>query len=617
MKQKASPTKGTATDRLTLKRRAMATLTGVRKTERKYGASKVFKKTLSDGELMKRKVKARGYSEPGFDVVMSDAESELVDDINECVGDCTGLADNCSCNGCSCYRIEPNIDVVSCKCFECYYNIDGTYSECISACKCDVPGTTSKSDKFCMIDNLPKFGSCLNTCQSNLIEQAKKAKLSELHDNNISYVTDGKDEKLKHNIDLSIVRNVFEYDVKKEIDESVILKTGMKEPDITSNEVIPSLSKTKDAFKTKTDVEETEIETDTTFVSSLFNPLSSDLDEPIDISVQEDISLDASIDMDDILNNNDTSDIDVVDPEGCKLIPPGIKETTSKLCIPDNKWTDDNNNEVKIAKYDIGSKMMLEYDGNNNKLPTHDMTSDSMFKPAFDTAPKPIFRSIIELASDISPKAKASFSDPSVINTDHTYSKIKKPVHFNMKSVSLKCKKMQPFSQIHSMPVKSLKASFEPVCSYTVKLLNNCGQENISDTSSDGQKNPKFIKVNNQGERRAMNDDCAKLETVSPKVMKQKRDDACHCKDMGQSLPVPVNVGKQEEQAHKADDKQVNGVLATGQNNVNKALEVFKGDVTNKNRETSRRKVIQVGLMLRTVNCFVTVNKFILFLVIS
>ena len=614
MKQKASPTKGTATDRLTLKRRAMATLTGVRKTDRKYGASKVFKKTLSDGELMKRKVKARAYSEPGFDVVMSDPESELVDDINECVGDCTGLADDGTCNVCTCYRIDPNIDVVSCNCFECYYNIDGTYNECLSACKYDVSGTTSKSDKFCMIDNLPKIGSCLNTCQSSLTEQAKKAEWSELHDNSINYMTDGKDEKFKHNFDLSLVRNVFECDVRKEIDESVILKTGMKEPDINSNEVTPSPANTKNAFKTKTDVKGTE--TDTTFVSSLFNPLSSDLDEPIDISVQEDISLDASIDMDDILNNNDTSDIDVVDPEGCRLIPPGIKET-SKLCIPDNQETDDNNNEVKIAKYDIGSKMMLEYDGNNNKLPTHGMTSDSMFKPAFDTAPKPIFRSIIELASDISPKAKASLSDPSVINTDHTYSKIKKPVHFNMKSVSLKCKKMQPFSQIHSLPVKSLKASFEPVCSYTVKLLNNCGQENITDTGSDGQKKPKIIKVNNQRERRAMNDDCAKLEIVSPEVMKQKRDDACHSKDMGQSLPVPVNVGKQEEQLHKADDKQVNVVLATGQNNVNKVPEGFKGDVTNKNRETSRRKVIQVGLMLRSVNCFVTVNKFILFLLIS
>ena len=508
MSQKQSPMKVkiTAADRLALKRKAMATLTAAKKTEKSHRASKMFKKAMSEGELMKRKVKESWESEidtdVDIDVVASDiSDSENIDVVNTDVDSIVDNDDKDShacvvdhdmrlCGSC---EMKPNVNVNSCECFGCFDTMIDYPFECSSQFKHDVNNNTEAVAKMML-----EFDSSLNyNYTKTLTPEAEIFSMNDSCDSNIDVenISMGNDAfgiRVTDDV-LNPLEKTFGAIVKGEekaaVEPDQILESIAKTSVCTGNREPFNPGNILESLITGSKIPITEQKTDTAFVSSLFNPLSSDLDESIDITVLEEVSLDDSIDLDELLNYNDTEELGLIDPEAIKEL---VSESTSKWQLdnlsargePDlnNNRLDDKKKCCTEAKMGLGYKETIKQTDINN---------NSMFKPAFNTSPKPLFGGIIELASGITPKIKPAVSDPTVITQDHAYSKMKKPVHFNLRSRTLKCKEVQSlFTGSQSLSV--------------VKSFNRLNCDPVKEINTDHQSKSKAVSVSYEKETVAM-----------------------------------------------------------------------------------------------------------------
>ena len=473
MRQKASPTKGTASDRLILKRKAMATLTALGRTEKRSGHTSIFKRGMSDGDLMKRKVKEKHESDFDFDTSGNKLGYDVEDSVEK-VDACNGLTGDGNSDVCQCCRIATN-DIIPNECSCCCY-VDDSYECSLSCDSFETKLVSPLSENVLEISsNLSSFKHG-QTEHEQVIEAVKDIEMcscsqedlnskcnSKYEDENIlnSCVTDSdtdenyiKDERAKQ-IKLDSVSDAAECD-------------GTEINTVCKQEVI------------KCDSKLTGIETDTTFVSSLFKPLSSDVDEPIEIYDPTDVSLDASIDIDDLLNSTEMSEIDTSLCTPQDTIPelPSNCEPNNEMGFLNTEATPDMNINQVIKDIQNKDDVLSESVKSVKKAVNDtDINNNFTFKPAFNSPPRTVFGSIVELASGIIPKIGNSKSDPDLLTKDHTYSKTKKPVYFSMKSKSLVCKKVKPTSFSWFVTCSIIQTPSKPLCSAPNKRMDVGSQQ--------------------------------------------------------------------------------------------------------------------------------------------
>ena len=486
MPRKESPMKlkTTGADRLALKRKAMATLTAAKKTDKGHRSGKMFKKALSEGELMKRKVMEWSESEIDTDVDVvtnDDSESEHIDVVNT---DVDSIIDNVddddeeshacelehSIGLCGCCELNPIVNDNSWECFGCFDNLIDDPFECSSKFQHDSNNNSETVGKM-----MAEFDNNLMYCYTNKQtnkQESEIVNMNESCDSNIDVVNFSMDDDVLGTLVTDEIFNDFDKTVcsigKDKVSAHFECNQMLDNTDNTD--------KTETKVNTETCQSDTSIpeqKTDVAFVSSLFNPLPSDLDESIDISVLEEVSMDDSIDLDEMLNFDETEELSLVDPEAVKEI---VSENNSNWQLDNQSSKDDpdlNNNSLdnKQKSY-IETKVGHGYKETIQQI---DINNNSMFKPAFNTSPKPLFGGIIELPSGITPKAKPSIVGPAIITQDHAYSKIKKPVHFSLRSRTLKCKEVQ--SLFRGSQSVSVVKSLSPLNYLPLKGLN-AGHQN-------------------------------------------------------------------------------------------------------------------------------------------
>ena len=493
MPRKESPMKlkTTGADRLALKRKAMATLTAAKKTDKGHRSGKMFKKALSEGELMKRKVMEWSESEidTDVDVVTNDeSESEHIDVVNT---DVDSIIDNVddddeespacelehSIGLCGCFELNPIVNDNSCDCFGCFDNLIDDPFECSSKFQHDINNNSETVGKM-----MAEFDNNLMYCYTNTpTQEAEIVDMNESCDSNIDVVNFSMEDDVLGTLDTDEIFNDF---------DKTVCSIG-KDKVSAHFEYNQMLDNTDNTDKTETKVNTETCQpdmsipvqkTDVAFVSSLFKPLPSDLDESIDISVLEEVSMDDSIDLDEMLNFDETEELSLVDPEAVKEI---VSENNGKWQLDNQSSKDDpdlNNNllDNKQKSY-IETKVGHGYKETIQQI---DINNNSMFKPAFNTSPKPLFGGIIDFPSGITPKAKPSIVGPAIITQDHAYSKIKKPVHFSLRSRTLKCKEVQSLF-MGSQSVSVVK-SLSPLNCIPLKGLNTCHQNSTKVETSLG-----------------------------------------------------------------------------------------------------------------------------------
>lgn len=448
MSQNKSPIKGTATDRLTLKRKAMATLTAVRRSEKSRGAGKICKKAVSDGELLKRKVKNSIESDIDTDIDVvaiddnDDSESrDVVVDGSDIDVETSNMVGDGVCSLFDYCKLKTNVSVKYSKCFDCYNNNDVDSVDADIVCK-NVGKATTKNDPV-----------------NAMARSFEKSKID-----------------MKNN-DKLVVK----------------CKNDLKKSEITAMKPLICPDRQQETIETKVK-SVPDAETDTAFVSSLFNPLSSDLDEPVEISVLEEVSLDDSIDIDDLLNYREMDGFGVITPLDMNQV---LSDTLEQDRQVDNRNIsnefDLNNNKVVKEEIDIPNDTKAKHNRNIKTSQQADNNNNTMFKPAFNSSPKPIFGAIVELASSISPKKKIA-SDPILITKDHSYSKTKKPVHFTLKSRSLKCTDAQSAS---FTGIQCLSSSEICKCNSQRGINSNC-QEKEKTENAITAKETKLVTDGNQ-----------------------------------------------------------------------------------------------------------------------
>ncbi|XP_060569806.1 protein Jumonji-like isoform X2 [Ruditapes philippinarum] len=382
-----SPIKGHMGDRLTLKRKAMATLTAARRASpKKPEGVKKLRASVSDGELLKRK--------PESDQNISRKETILEDyeNSNECV-------------------------------------------QVIDKTKSSGEGTENYIDKFSNNDS--RIKSQDDKTGSNILLEDSGIHLS-FHDHKASVNNDqseylkGLDDKASFDSDPSVYLKCLN-------NESQTCKIGENR---YFSEIAADFKQSK--LSNITDIEtETELSEMLTFgkendnlkrskrilslganelydpnymsCASLLKPLESELDESIDILPETDISLNESLDVTEILSVGETS---------LGLLSPEVKRAHS------------------FAK---------------TEAPQED--GHQLFKPSFELLPKQ-GKNVLKVTKVMTRSAAKNMTLVKSLNaenlnlslSDHSYSKIKKYVRFQIKSKH--SKSVQPLSSSTPRPME-------------------------------------------------------------------------------------------------------------------------------------------------------------------
>ena len=371
-------------------------------------------------------------SEIGSDINDDKLENDANGNTVEIVKNTSVLGDGNS-GVCQCCRIDTNIDVLASECSRCcnaatsvctFYSNCNTSQEKLKLETCHVSNTQEKNDNDSqLIDNVNIKG------QRIMPFQEFTAKFSE---QDLNLELNGRCNDVKSDIISVDCNGNYSKEKIKQTNLEVMKGYNADEAQLDCDCKEQSVNN---------DIRLTNIEKDTEFVSSLFNPLTSDVDEPFDISEMTDISLNASLDIDELLKDINITDCGMCTPQDTihNLLNDYAYENKMNY-FKDIQGFNGTKNQVST---DVHSNSGLSKHFMNNTKPSKysDINSNLMFKPAFNSPPRRIFGSIIELPSSISPITGCLKSDLFSSIEDHTYSKTKKPVHFSMKS---KCRKVKP-----------------------------------------------------------------------------------------------------------------------------------------------------------------------------
>ena len=506
----------------------MATLTAAKKTDKSHRSGKMFKKALSEGEMMKRKVIEGFGAEINVDidvVANDDSESEPIDVVNivdssvddddnsEEVDsylddDDNNVEESHSCeldydvDMSGCCDLNPLVDDDACECFGCFDNIVDDPFEGLSKFQYDINNNSETVHKM-----MTGFDANLMYCNTNTESQQ-----SEIDSMNESCETNIDVENISMNDDLFGTRSTDE--MFTDFEKNITCSVG--KPEVTAKVGLANMldnadrtSKTKgiretsqpenvhiklDTWCNKGSVPVVQ-KTDVDFVSALFNPLSSDLDESIDIPVLDEVSLDDSIDLDEMLNYDETEELSLIGPEAVKKKSSERTGQLSKQCAKDGLDMNNNTADNKGKSY-VETKMV---EANKGTMKQMYIKSNSLFKPAFNTSPKPLFKGIIELASGITgPKVKPSIIGPAVISQDHAYSKIKKPVHFSLRSNNMTLKYKEVQSMFMGSQSLSVVKSLNHLNCAPLKAINVGHENKIKEVASLSPCN-KTVEISNGG----------------------------------------------------------------------------------------------------------------------
>ena len=410
-------------------------------------------------------------SEIGSDINDDKLENDANGNTVEIVKNTSVLGDGNSVV-CQCCRIDTNIDVLASECSRCcnaatsvctFYSNCNTSQEKLKLETCYVSNTQEKNDKNSQLnDNVNIKG------QRIIPVQEFTAKFSE---QDLNLELNGRCNDAKKDISVDCNGNNSKETIKQ-TNLEVMKKYNAYEAQVHCDCKEPSVSN---------DIRLTNIEKDTEFVSSLFNPLTSDVDEPFDISEMTDISLNASLDIDELLKDINITDCGMCTPQDTihNLLNDYAYENKMNY-FKDIQGFNGTNNQVST---DVLSNSGLSKHFMNNTKPAKysDINNNLMFKPAFNSPPRRIFGSIIELPSSISPITGCLKSDLFSSIEDHTYSKTKKPVHFSMKS---KCRKVKPRTVSQSVSCSIIRTPSKLEYIFPRKEVSVQGQEKINELIS-------------------------------------------------------------------------------------------------------------------------------------
>ena len=371
---------------------------------------------------------------------------------------------------CQCCRIDTNIDVLASECSRCcnaatsvctFYSNCNTSQEKPKLETCLVSNTQEKNGNDSqLIDNVNIKG------QRIIPVQEFTAKFSE---QDLNLELNGRCNDVKMDIISADCNGNNSKETIKQTNLKVMKKYNADEAQVDCDCKEQSVSN---------DIRLTNIEKDTEFVSSLFNPLTSDVDEPFDISEMTDISLNASLDIEELLNDINITDCGMCTPQDTihNLLNDYAYENKMNY-FKDIQGFNGTSNQVST---DVHSNSGLSKHFMNNTKPSQysDINSNLMFKPAFNSPPRRIFGSIIELPSSISPITGCLKSDLFSSIEDHTYSKTKKPVHFSMKS---KCRKVKPCTVSQSVSCSIIRTPSKLEYIFPRKEVSVQGHEKINE----------------------------------------------------------------------------------------------------------------------------------------
>ena len=374
---------------------------------------------------------------------------------------------------CQCGRIDTNIDVLASECSRCcnaatsvctFYSNCNTSQEKLKLETFHVSNTPEKNDNDSqLIDNVNIKG------QRIIPVQEFTAKFSE---QDLNLELNGRYNDVKIDIISADCNGNDSRETIKQTNLEVMKKYNADEVQVDCDCKEQPVSN---------DIRLTNIEKDTEFVSSLFNPLTSDVDEPFDISEMTDISLNASLDIDELLNDINITDCGMCTPQDTihNLLNDYAYENRMNY-FKDIQGFNGTNNQVST---DVHSNRGLSNHFMNDTKPSKylDINSNLMFKPAFNSPPRRIFGSIIELPSSISPITGCLKSDLFSSIEDHTYSKTKKPVHFSMKS---KSRKVKPRTVSQSVSCSIIRTPSKLEYIFPRKEVSVQGQKKINELNS-------------------------------------------------------------------------------------------------------------------------------------
>ena len=372
---------------------------------------------------------------------------------------------------CQCCRIDTNIDVLASECSRCCNaatSVCTFYSNCntsqekpkLETCLVSINTQEKNGNDSQLIDNVNIKG------QRIIPVQEFTAKFSE---QDLNLELNGRCNDVKMDIISADCNGNNSKETIKQNNLKVMKKHNADEAQVDCDCKEQSVSN---------DIRLTNIEKDTEFVSSLFNPLTSDVDEPFDISEMTDISLNASLDIEELLNDINITDCGMCTPQDTihNLLNDYAYENKMNY-FKDIQGFNGTSNQVST---DVHSNSGLSKHFMNNTKPSQysDINSNLMFKPAFNSPPRRIFGSIIELPSSISPITGFLKSDLFSSIEDHTYSKTKKPVHFSMKS---KCRKVKPRTISQSVSCSIIRTPSKLEYILPRKAVSVQGQEKINE----------------------------------------------------------------------------------------------------------------------------------------